>query len=297
MKMELRTLGYFLTVAREENITKAAQLLHITQPTLSRQLMQLEEELGVKLFTRSSHSIILTDDGMLLKRRAQEIVSLAEKAKQDFSDTKSLSGVIGIGSGEVLSFELLAEIIAAFQVQHPLVHFDLYSGNADSIKDRMEKGLLDVGLLLEPVDIGKYEFIRIPGDEIWGALVHEDSPLAKHDAIEPQDLLQEKLFVSKREAVQHALANWLNVDHEKLPVAGTFNLLNNAATMAQKQMGVVVTLKLNCVYPHVKFLPFSPRMATNTVLVWKKNQMKAAATEAFLAFAKKYIGGMTRNSI
>lgn len=295
--MELRILSYFLTVAREENITRAAQLLHITQPTLSRQLMQLEEELGVKLFTRSNHSIIMTDDGMLLKRRAQEIVSLAEKTIQDFSDTKNISGEIGIGSGELCCFKYVAEIISAFQKQHPLVHFDIHSANADSIKDIIEKGLLDIGLLLEPVNIGKYDFIHVPGEEIWGALVHEDSPLAEKSFITPSDLLNEKIIMTQRAIVQNAIASWFGVDYEKLNIISTFNLVSNAAIMVREKMGVVICLDLNCKYRDVKFIPFEPMLTAKTVLVWKKNQMVSAATKAFIDFAKKYVKSITEDII
>ena len=165
--MELRTLKYFLVVAREENITKAAALLHVTQPTLSRQMMQLEEELGVQLFTRSSHNIILTEQGMLLKRRAQELVSLAEKTKQELAQQQILNGEVAIGSGEYRSSVLLAQILAQFHKQHPQVRYEIFSGNSDDIKERIERGLLDVGFLLEPVDVSKYEFVRIPIREEW----------------------------------------------------------------------------------------------------------------------------------
>ncbi len=160
--MELRVLSYFLTIAREENITKAAALLHVTQPTLSRQMMQLEAELGVKLFTRNSHNITLTEQGLLLKRRAQELVSLAEKTKQELGQRDQLSGELSIGSGEYQNSRLLAEILAAFQAQHSAIQFEVYGGNSDNIKERIERGTLDVGFLLEPVDVGKYEFVRSP---------------------------------------------------------------------------------------------------------------------------------------
>ena len=169
--MEIRVLKYFLMAAREENITKAATLLHLTQPTLSRQLMQLEEELGVELFRRSKHRIVLTEDGMLLRRRAEEIVALADKTKEDFLHRQDeLAGIISIGSGELRSSQFLAHLISGFQKENPLVQFTFYSGNSDNIKERLERGLLDVGLLQEPVDIVKYSFIRTPVREQWGRL-------------------------------------------------------------------------------------------------------------------------------
>ena len=153
--MEFRTLKYFLTVAREENITRAAALLHLTQPTLSRQLMQLEEELGVKLFRRSQHHIVLTEAGMLLRRRAQEIVELAEKTARELRPAEEVTGRISIGSGDLRSMTYLAKLLAAFHRQHPRVQYEIYSGDSDGIKERIEQGLLDMGLLLEPVDTSR----------------------------------------------------------------------------------------------------------------------------------------------
>ena len=201
--MELRVLKYFLVVAREENITRSAQLLHITQPTLSRQLMQLEDELGVQLFKRSKYRIILTDDGMLLRRRAQEIVDLAEKTEREFQNRdEELSGEIAIGCGETNSMSFLSERIAAFRREHPLVSFSIYSATADDIKDRLEKGLLDLGLLAEPVEIGRYDFIRMPKRDIWGALVRSDSPLAQKQVVTPADLMGTPLLMSRRQQVK-----------------------------------------------------------------------------------------------
>ena len=157
--MELRVLRYFLAIAREENFTRAAEQLHVTQPTLSRQIADLEQELGVKLFVRSDHHIALTEEGMILKRRAQEIVSLADKTKRDFlRGDENVEGLISIGSGEFLSTRILTDCIAQFRQKHPLVRFELYSGNAGNIRDRIERGLLDVGLMSEPIEIRKYEF-------------------------------------------------------------------------------------------------------------------------------------------
>lgn len=169
--MELRVLNYFLAVAREENFTKAAQQLHLTQPTLSRQIADLEQELGVKLFIRSNHNIILTEEGMILKRRAQEILSLADKTKRDFMQKEeALSGTISIGSGEFRSTEYLAKIIAQFRKQYPNVKYEIYSGNASNIRDYIERGFLDIGLMSEPIDMRKYNFLDMPIKEQWGGV-------------------------------------------------------------------------------------------------------------------------------
>ena len=198
--MELRVLHYFLAIAREENMTRAAQMLHISQPALSRQMMQLEAELGVKLFTRSNHNIVLTEDGLLLKRRAQELLSLADKTKRDFlhRDTE-LAGEITIGSGEFRSTRELAKAMVAFRNKHPLVQFRIYSGNADNVQDYIERGLLDLGVMGEPVDIRKYEFVPMPVKEEWGVLVREDSPLARKEYIEPADLMGISLVTGSRD--------------------------------------------------------------------------------------------------
>ena len=168
--MELRVLKYFLAVAREENITKAAEFLHITQPTLSRQLMQLEEELNAQLFIRGKNRIVLTDEGMLLRRRAEEIVDLANKTEKEFLEQDNLvTGEIFIGGGETNAMHILARIIKEFKEEYPQIKYQFYSGNADDIKERLDKGLIDIGLLTEPVDIEKYEFVRLEQKEVWAA--------------------------------------------------------------------------------------------------------------------------------
>ena len=295
--MELRVLNYFLMAAREENITKAAQLLHVTQPTLSRQLMQLEEELGVKLFERSNHHIILTNDGLLLKRRAQEIVSLAEKTKKEFSNEQQLSGKLSIGSGEFKSFALLSEIVSLFSKQNPMVTFELISGNADSIKEQLEKGIIDVGLLLEPVDISRYEFIRIPQKELWGVLVHNSSELYEKSVIKPNDLEGMRMIMPHRILVRNELKNWFGNVYDKIDVFATYNLLYNAAMMVRKNMGAVLCIDLENKFDDLKFIPLSPELEFCSVLVWKKNQIQSAITESFIEFSKKYIKDISKNTL
>jgi DNA-binding transcriptional LysR family regulator len=296
--MNLRVLQYFLMAAQEENITKAARLLHVTQPTLSRQLMQLEKELGVKLFVRSNHNIILTDDGILLKRRAGELVSLAEKTKREFTrEEKGLTGEIAVGSGELHSNKYFSEMAASFRKIHPLVRYDIYSGNADDIKDRIEKGLLDLGLLLEPVDIRKYNFIRMPLKEEWGVLTREDSDLASKKAVSLEDLFHVPLLIAKRELVQNELAGWLGPHYDQFEIVATYNLLYNAAIMVQNRIGVALCLKLDSMYDSLRFVPLSPRLNASSVLAWKKNQMFSPAISAFLEYAKKYGLGMSGNLI
>lgn len=296
--MELRVLNYFLIVAREENITKAAELLHITQPTLSRQLMQLEEELGVKLFTRGRHSISLTDEGMLLRRRAQELVALAEKTAREFSHTEDeLTGEITIGSGESRSMDTFSKLLASFRETYPLIRYDIYSGNADGIKEQIEKGLLDIGLLMEPVDIGKYEFIRMPLKEEWGVLTRSDSELASKHAVRPEDLARLPLIAAKRGLVQNELANWFGEFYDGLDIVATYNLIYNSAKMVQNGIGTALCLRLDSMYENLCFLPLSPRLETGSVLVWKKHQALSPAISAFLQHAKKYLNSISDNKI
>lgn len=286
--MEFRVLKYFLMVAREENITKAASLLHLTQPTLSRQLMQLEEELGVKLFHRSKHSIILTEDGMLLKRRAQEIISLSDKTVQELSHKEDvLSGEIAIGCGETKSMLFLSEQIRKFQQKYPLVRFSIYSAIADDIKERIEKGILDIGLLVEPVDVGKYEFIRMPEKEKWGILVRKDSELAAKESINPKDLAEVPLIMVKRELVKNELANWFGDYYEGLQIAATYNLILNAASMVERGVGVALCFDFGAAfYEDLCFIPLIPTLETGSVLVRKKNQTLGAAASQFMNHLK-----------
>ncbi len=295
--MELRVLNYFLMTAQEENITKAAQLLHITQPTLSRQLMQLEDELGVKLFERSSHSIVLTNDGMLLKRRAQELVSLAEKTKNELTSEKELSGEIEIGSGEFMSFSFLADIVSEFSKQNPNVHFKLHSGNADTVKERLESGVLDLGMLSDPVDISKYEFIRLPQKERWGVIAHKDFAISKKECVTPDDLAGLPVIMPYRRLVREEIKNWLGVSYDKISVFAVYDLLYNAAVMARKKMGVIFSIELESKFDGLKFIPLAPKLEFGSVLVWKKNQIQSAVSVAFIDFAKKYIKGISENSV
>lgn len=259
MDMELRVLNYFLTVAREENITRAARLLHVTQPTLSRQLMQLEEELGVKLFHRGKYSVSLTEEGMLLRRRAQELVSLSEKTKMELQHQEEMpAGEIAIGCGETKSMTLLSENMVSFRRKYPLVQFSIYSAIADDIKERIEKGLLDMGLLVEPVDISKYEFIRMPLKERWGVLVRADSPLARKDAVTPGDLRAVPLLMVRRESVKNELASWFADAYEQLEIAATYNLIVNAAFMVERGLGAALCFDLGTVFENLRFVPLAP---------------------------------------
>ena len=283
--MELRVLRYFLAVAREENITKAAALLHVTQPTLSRQLMQLEDELGVKLFRRSQYRVILTEDGMLLRRRAQEIVELADKAERELQHhEEELAGEIAIGCGETAAMTFLSEHIRAFRRQHPLVQFRIYSAIADDVKERIEKGLL-----AEPVDIGRYAFLRMPQKDRWGVLLPKEHPLARKEAVTPDDLLGIPLLISGRESVRNELAGWFGDAYEKIEIAAAFNLILNAANMVKNGVGAALCFDFGNLSDALTFVPLSPRLETGTVLAWKKDQAYSPAAQQFLNAIKNTI--------
>lgn len=289
MDMELRVLKYFLVIAREENFTRAAKQLHITQPTLSRQIAQLEDELGVQLFERNNHKIILSEDGMLLKRRAQEIISLADKTKQDFLyKDEHLEGVITIGCGEFQATKCLTDCIVVFRKEHPYVKYELYSGNTTNIKDNIERGLIDLGLMSSPIDLSKFESIEMPLQETWGILVKNTSPLARKTYIEPQDLINIPIVSSLGEYQDTVLKDWFGSYWNQINIIAKGNLMYNGALLAQRNMGVLLGIRLNCDYQDLSFIPLKPNLYQQTSLAWKKEQFFSPATTAFINFAKEY---------
>lgn len=288
--MELRVLRYFLMVAREENITKAAHALHVTQPTLSRQMAQLEEELGVKLFNRKSHNIELTEEGVLLRRRAQEMMQLSEIIKDELSGAgEELSGKVAIGAGELKSMDQLADIIAEFHEEYPKVEFELYSGNVQGIKFQMDQGLLDLGLLIEPVEIEKYDFLRMTQSERWGVLIPDNNKLAKLSAITAVDLKDQPLIVSKSSSMRSELKSWFGDFGQELNIVNTYNLLYNSAMLMRKNIGLGLSLELHSQYDGLTFIPLEPELKLTSVLVWKSNQVFSPATTKFIDFSKKYL--------
>lgn len=286
--MELRVLRYFLAVAREENFTKAAMSLNVSQPALSRQIAQLEAELGQSLFVRSSHSIILTDAGLLLKRRAEEMLSLENKIRREFSDDKSeISGELSFGCGEYLGMGELSEKLAAFQKKNPKVTFRIYSATADDIKFRLDQGILDFGLMGEPVELPHYDFVRLKTIEHWGILVRGDNPLASKKSITPQDLAAIPLYIPWRTTMRSEVSAWLSDYAEKITVAGTFNLLENVAHLVKTQNYAAVTAENIRKYDALSFVPLEKANPMTTVLAWKKSANLSRTAKAFVDFFKK----------
>ena len=284
--MELRTLRYFLAAANEENITRAADILHVTQPTLSRQLMDLEKELGTTLLLRGKKGMTLTDDGIYFRQRAEEIVELADRLEQDFVERNTgISGVSSIGASEAVGSRLFAKLIAQFSEKYPLVQFKLYNEMADQIKDRLDKGLVDVGLLLEPVDTVKYDFVRLSQKETWGILMRRDHPLAERTSIEPQELISYPLILPLRERVRTEIMNWLRCEEKDLKIPLYYTLLSNTALLVEEGLGCAFCLDGALSIhssPDLRFVPISPEHTTRSVLIWKKNHLFSPATSLFI---------------
>lgn len=273
--MDLRVLRYFLTVAKEQRFTKAAKQLNITQPTLSRQLAALEEELGAKLFDRSRHSITLTNEGLLLKRRALEIVDLEDKIISEFSGNKeSVEGMITIGCGEFMAVETLAKICKSYREKYPLVQFAIHTGTADNISEMMHQGLVDIGLFLEPVSTEGLDYIRILNSDHWVVTMKADDPLAKKEWITKEDLRKIPLILPERVTVQSELANWFGKDFDKLNIAFTSNLGTNAGILAMHGLGYPVSIEGATRYWSREMVVqkrLFPEIKTSTVIAWRRN--------------------------
>lgn len=284
--MEIRVLKYFLAVAREMSISAAADTLHITQPTLSRQIMDLEKELGAQLIVRSSKKLSLTPDGMRLKKRAEEIISLADKTAAEFSSGEShVGGDVYIGGGETDAMRMLVRIAARLHDEHSDVHFHIFSGDSDDITDKLDKGIFDFGVFVEPADVSKYEYIRLPAVDKWGILMRADSPLAAKEYIEPADLRGVPLIVSRQSLTSRDIPKWIGRNFDDLNVVATYNLLYNASLMADEGLGYVLCLDKIIRTNEEKTLTFRPLrsdMEVHLDIVWKKHQVFSKAAELFL---------------
>lgn len=284
--MELRVLRYFLAVAREQSITAAAETLHITQPTLSKQLRELEEELGKKLFTRGNRKITLTEEGMFLRKRAQEIVELADKTEADFAaGVGSVSGDIFIGSGETGAVRYLGRTLYKMRSRYPGIRFHLFSGNGEDVSDRLDKGLIDFALFVGMTDLKKYDYLKLPYSHRWGLILRRDDPLAAHEAVTPEMLMNVPILCSRQALIQNELSGWLGRPFEELNLAGTYNLIYNAAIMVEEGLGCAVCIdKLldTSGESAVCFRPFEPAIDAELFIAWKKYQFFSAAAGKFL---------------
>ncbi|PFT26015.1 LysR family transcriptional regulator [Bacillus cereus] len=291
--MDIRVLRYFIAVATQENISAAANALHLSQPTLSRQLNNLEEELGTTLFVRGNRKITLTDEGMFLLDRAKEIVDLIEKTEANFNQKfEIISEEIHIGAGETEAMQFIAQTIKKVVVHHPNIKFHLYSGNADDITTKLDSGLLDFGIVIEPANKQKYDYLKLPATDVWGVLMRKDSPLAEKAYIHPTDLLNKPLIISRQTAVSNELSGWLGEEIENLNVIGTYNLLYNASLLVKENIGYALCIdKLMNTSEEstLCFRPLSPKLEAGLNILWKKHQTFSSATKIFLTYLR---GGM-----
>ena len=284
--MELRTLRYFLAAAQEENITKAADILHVTQPTLSRQMMDLERELGVTLMLRGKNGLTLTDDGIFFRQQAQEIVELADRLEKSFVERQNnISGMVVIGASETVGSQTLARLIKEFSGKYPAVQFTLYNETVDNIKDRLDKGLVDIGLLLEPVDVTKFDYVRLSQQDTWGLLVRDDHPLTEKESLTADDVAPYPLILPLRDNIRVEIIHWLGRDEKELTIPLFYTLLSNAALMVAEGLGCAFCMDGALAIrsdPRLRFIPLEPRRVTHSVLVWKKNKIFSPATSLFI---------------
>ena len=295
--MELRVLRYFLAVAMEGNITTAANLLHLSQPTLSRQIHNLEDELGQKLLIRKSHRIELTSEGIRFRKRAEEIVTLADKALVEFSShSKGVSGDIYIGCGETRVLHLLAEVAHELQNDHPGIRFHLHSGNDQDVTERLDRGVLDFGVLISPYTLDKYESLILPEKELWYVLMRKDSPLASHVTIRREDLLDKPLIFSQQ-AISIKPVNefrqWFGDYFEQLNIAATFNLIYNASMLVEAGMGYALTIGQIIGASETSKLclrPMEPELSSELSIIWCRDQVFSPAAELFLQRLRQAFG-------
>lgn len=288
--MEFRVLQYFLAVAREQNISAAAQSLHLTQPTLSRQIKELEEELGKTLMIRGNRKITLTEEGMMLRKRAEEILDLVERTKKEIMQSdESVSGDIYIGTGETDGVRQIAKTANQLQQSYPNLYFHIVSGDAMDVCERLDKGLLDFGILLGDIDKIKYNYIELPMKDTWGVLMQRSDPLAAKDTISPRDLWDKPLILSRQMENKSGLYRWLQRDPSDLHTVATYNLIYNASLMVDEGMGYAFTLDklINTTDSNLCFRPLKPNLELGMYMVWKKYQIFSKATELFLEVLQK----------
>lgn len=286
--MELRLLEYFLAVVREENISRAAEVLHVTQPTLSRQMKELEDELNTTLFIRGKR-LTLTDQGVMLRRRAEEVVTLMHKIDSEFREQEEISGIISVGSGGLMAAKVLPELIGHFRERYPLVSFEIITGNADNIKERLEHGLLDFGFLLEPVDVEKFDYLRMKVRENWGVLMPAGHPLSAAPSVTREQLKGLPLVVTSRTALRGEIEGWLGYPVSELDIVATHNLINNAAPLTERGIACVLTIEgaVDMFDPaRFAFRPLSPGLSMTSVLAWKKLSPYSGAAGKFLEYIK-----------
>lgn len=293
--MELRVLEYFLAVAREQNITAAAESLHISQPALSTQLKNMEDELGKQLLIRGvkgSRKVILTEEGMILRKRAEEILSLVQRTENEITQSgETIVGNVFIGTGETETVRLFAMVAKKLQLKYPDIQYHISSGNAEHVLEYLDKGLIDFGLLFTEIDPQKYEAIPVPAKDTWGVLMRKDSPLAEKETICPEDLWDKPLIVSQQKGDNVYLGHWLQREESELHIIATYNLLFNASLLVDEGLGYALCYDklINTQGSNLCFRPLSPQLEAPCFIVWKKYQMFSKAANVFLQYLREML--------
>lgn len=293
--MELRLLEYFLAVAREQNITAAAESLHISQPALSTQLKNMEDELGKQLLIRGvkgSRKVILTEEGMILRKRAEEMLLLMRRTEEEITGSnETIAGNVFIGTGETETVRLFAKVAKKLQQKYPDIRYNISSGNAEHVLEYLDKGLIDFGLLFTEIDSQKYEAIPVPIKDTWGVLMRKDSPLVEKETICPEDLWDKPLIVSHQKGDDVYLNQWLQREESELHIVATYNLLFNASLLVDEGLGYALCYDklINTKGSNLCFRPFSPRLEARGFIVWKKYQVFSKAANIFLQYLRELL--------
>ena len=294
--MELRVLNYFLAIAREQSIVHAAESLHLSQPTLSTQIKNLEEELGKQLLIRGSkgsRKIMLTEEGMILRKRAEEILDLVKRTESEISMSDDIIvGDVYIGTGETDGVRLSAKGAKALQPRYPVIHYHISSGNAAYVFEYLDKGLIDFGVVFGNVDLTKYNALETSYSETWGVLMRKDSPLAKKESISPKDLQDKPLILSQQETQGGSLTQWIGRDVTDLNIVATYNLLFNASLLVDEGLGYamgydkIINTSGNS---NLCFRPLEPKLENKMSIIWKKYQLFSKPAEKFLEVLREQL--------
>lgn len=274
--MEIRVLRYFLEIARAGNMTRAAETLHISQPTLSKQIKDLEQELGKKLFRRSSSAMTLTDEGMLLRKRAEDIVAMVDKTSDEFKSMNDITGgEVHIGCAESHQVKYLAQTIKEFKVKYPMFRFHLTSGNTEQVAERLDRGLIDFAVIVEPPNLSKYNYLELPEADVWGLVMKKEDPLARKETICFEDLIGLELICSAQ-GMKFDISRWCGEKADMLDLSGTINLAYNGSVFVREGLGYMLTFdRLINTGPEsgLCFRPLEPLLETKMYVIWKKYQV------------------------
>lgn len=294
--LEIRVLNYFLTVAREASVTRAASALHLSQPALSRQMKELEEELGKQLFLRVPRGVLLTEEGMVLRRRAEEILALVEKTEQELRrSTEEISGDVYIGAGETKCGHVLTRTMARVQAKYPDIRFHISSGDTIDVTEQLDKGLIDFGLIFDPIDHTRYQVFPVAKKDIWGVLMRRDSLLAEKETITAEDLEKKPLILSRHARDGDVLTAWLKKPLSAMNIAATYSLAYNASLMVEDGVGYALVLDgliASGEDSPLVFRPLAPALTAGMNIVTKKNPVLSKAAACYLETLKQELGNL-----